>query len=77
MVEFLVETNNPDALIPPHLDAGDPFNAGGHLNHELYWESLCPVKESKFPKKSSKLGKAINESFGSIDHMIEIFTKAE
>ena len=41
------------------------FNGGGHINHTLFWENLCPEKKSP----SGALETAINESFGSFDAM--------
>ncbi len=42
------------------------FFLGGVLNHDLYWQSICP-KEKEEPK--GKLLKAILKRFGSIDEM--------
>ncbi len=39
-------------------------NAGGHYNHELFWEIMSP-KPEKSPDQ--KLGKAIEKDFGSFD----------
>ena len=41
------------------------FNGGGHLNHTLFWENLCPEKKAP----SGALEKAIIDSFGSFDKM--------
>ena len=41
------------------------FNGGGHINHTLFWENLCPEKKSP----TGALETAINESFGSFDAM--------
>ena len=41
------------------------FNGGGHVNHTLFWENLCPEKKAP----SGALEKAINDSFGSFDKM--------
>lgn len=41
------------------------FNGGGHLNHTLFWENLCPEKKAP----SGALETAINDSFGSFDAM--------
>jgi superoxide dismutase, Fe-Mn family len=43
-------------------------NAGGHFNHELFWNILTPQKDTK---PSADLEKAINESFGSMDVLKE------
>eukprot|EP00980_Cylindrotheca_fusiformis_P010096 scaffold2243_cov122-Cylindrotheca_fusiformis.AAC.12 len=40
------------------------FNGGGHINHTLFWENLCP--DSKY-KGDGVLAEAINERFGSLD----------
>jgi superoxide dismutase, Fe-Mn family len=39
-------------------------NAGGHYNHELFWETMSP-KPEKSPDQ--KLGRAIEKDFGSFD----------
>ena len=31
------------------------FNAGGHLNHEFFWDSLCPEEDSSLPDPGSEL----------------------
>lgn len=41
------------------------FNGGGHLNHTLFWENLCP--EKKTPKGA--LEQKIKESFGDFEAM--------
>ena len=50
------------------------FNGGGHLNHEFFWDNLCPVAESKVPAEGSDLSNAINSSFGSLDKFIAHFS---
>ena len=51
------------------------FNGGGHVNHSLYWENLAPKNKAggDLPSSGSKLTKCINDSWGSIDHMIKEF----
>ena len=41
------------------------FNGGGHVNHTLFWENLCPEKKAP----SGALEKAINDSFGDFEKM--------
>lgn len=31
------------------------FNGGGHLNHELFWETLCAPVDSERPEPDSRL----------------------
>ncbi|XP_024082087.1 superoxide dismutase [Mn], mitochondrial-like isoform X2 [Cimex lectularius] len=40
------------------------FNAGGHFNHSMYWENLCPGGS----EPSGKLLQALNSTFGSFDN---------
>lgn len=47
-------------------------NAGGYFNHMLFWENLTPDKTIP----SADLQKAIDENFGSINNMAELFNKA-
>ncbi|KAK6106159.1 Superoxide dismutase [Mn] 1 mitochondrial [Brugia pahangi] len=43
------------------------FNAGGHINHTLFWEGLTTVKDSGEP--NSELMSAIKKDFGSLEMM--------
>ncbi|GMH67052.1 hypothetical protein TrST_g523 [Triparma strigata] len=43
------------------------FNGGGHINHTLFWENLCPASESSPP--TGALAAAIEADFGSFDAM--------
>lgn len=49
-------------------------NAGGHFNHSLFWQLLCPAKEQKKP--SAQVLTRINARFGSIEKFQEAFEKA-
>lgn len=44
------------------------FNGGGHLNHSLFWNNLCPSDQSVL-KEDGALAAKINECFGSVDAM--------
>ena len=48
-------------------------NGGGFFNHNLFWETMSPNKGGK---PAGKLGKAIDESFGSFDAFKKSFSKA-
>lgn len=48
-------------------------NGGGHLNHSIFWPLL--KKDVSFDE-NSEFGKAILETFGSLDKFKEEFTKA-
>ena len=41
-------------------------NGGGYYNHSLFWKVMSPDGGGQ-PSATSKLGKAINKSFGSFD----------
>lgn len=45
------------------------FNGGGHLNHEFFWDSLCPVSQSAIPT-SGPLHDMIIEGWGTFDQFI-------
>lgn len=47
-------------------------NGGGHWNHSFFWEILSPSKTTP----SGKLLKKINDTFGSVEKMQEIFNSA-
>lgn len=51
------------------------FNGGGHLNHEFYWDSLCPVVDSERPEKGSRLEMYINHTWGDVDTFIARFNQ--
>lgn len=46
------------------------FNAGGYVNHGLYFENLAPPKSANATfSPDSVLGKAITDSFGTLDQL--------
>jgi len=54
----------------------DPIrnNAGGHYNHSLFWTVMCsPGTAAAGP--SGKLKTKVEDAFGSVDHMKELFTE--
>lgn len=46
------------------------YNAGGVLNHELYWNSISPNKQNK---PVGKIKKAIEDTFGSYEKFVDEF----
>lgn len=47
------------------------FNGGGHINHSLFWENLCPEGEGTLGDGALK--SAIESKWGSLDGFIEKF----
>jgi len=50
------------------------FNGGGHINHSIFWQNLCPEKDSGSP--SGPLMDAIARDFGSLEAMQEKLSAA-
>jgi len=52
------------------LEGALKFNGGGHLNHTLFWENLCPKGSSESElKDGGVLKSAIEEAYGDVDTM--------
>ena len=53
------------------------FNAGGHINHSLFWENLAPSSSgaSSASKAAPKLGAALAVTYGSVDAFKAKFEK--
>ncbi len=51
------------------------FNGGGHLNHSIFWEILCPVAEAS-SKPAGELATMIDRDFGSFEAFKEKLTNA-
>ncbi len=49
-------------------------NAGGHYNHELFWQCMRPKQEGNEPVGNLKL--AINKTFGSFENFKKQFSEA-
>ncbi|KAI1430819.1 manganese superoxide dismutase [Xylaria sp. CBS 124048] len=53
------------------------FNAGGHINHTLFWEGLSPASSSDSkPASAPSLVAAIEQTWGSQDAFKSAFTAA-
>ncbi|MGD9789086.1 MAG: superoxide dismutase [Phycisphaerales bacterium] len=51
-------------------------NAGGHLNHSMFWESMVASGKGGGGDPSGTLADAIKKSFGEISHFKDEFAKA-
>jgi len=50
------------------------FHGGGHVNHTIFWNNLCPAEESGDP--SGDLQKQLEHDFGSFSNFKEQFSAA-
>jgi superoxide dismutase, Fe-Mn family len=60
------------AKLPEAIRAAVKNNGGGHLNHDLFWNSLAPV--SSTPRGA--LAQALERDFGSVDAFRTKFNEA-
>mmetsp|Transcript_11062 Transcript_11062/g.15885 ORF Transcript_11062/g.15885 Transcript_11062/m.15885 type:complete len:223 (+) Transcript_11062:20-688(+) len=42
------------------------FNGGGHINHSIFWQNMCPSSESGSP--TGEVADLIDQSFGSFEN---------
>lgn len=68
-VELITNLN----AVPEAIRTAVRNNAGGHVNHTMFWQQL--KKDVPFPS-SSKFGAALTAAFGSLDAFKEQFNKA-
>lgn len=69
--EFKATNNLADML---KIQRDIKFNGGGHLNHEFFWDSLCPEVDSALPD-SGPLHDAIIASWGSHEEFVKVFNQ--
>ncbi|ORX95626.1 manganese and iron superoxide dismutase [Basidiobolus meristosporus CBS 931.73] len=55
------------------LQSALKFNAGGHINHSIFWTNLAPIKEGGGELPKGELSEAITRDFGSLDAFIKQF----
>jgi Fe-Mn family superoxide dismutase len=51
-------------------------NAGGHVNHSMFWQIMAPAGKGGGGAPSGPLADAINKAYGTFDHFKEEFGKA-
>jgi Fe-Mn family superoxide dismutase len=61
------------ARVPDELRTAVKNNGGGHLNHDIFWNSMAPESAARAP--SGPLAEALDEHFGSFDGFREKFGK--
>ena len=49
------------------------FNAGGHINHSIFWTNLAPKDQGGGSPPTGALADAINKQWGSLEAFIEQF----
>jgi Fe-Mn family superoxide dismutase len=60
--------------IPEEIRTKVRNNLGGTMNHNFFWQIMCPAEESsKFDLQSSTVGKEIIKTFASLDLFKEKF----
>jgi Fe-Mn family superoxide dismutase len=59
------------------LQAGIKFNAGGHINHSLFWQNLAPASSGHAKSSAApELVKQINAIWGDEENFKEAFSTA-
>lgn len=64
------------ADLPEDKRAAVRNNAGGHVNHSLFWQIMAPPGQGGGGQPSGALADAINAAFGSFDAFKEKFAAA-
>ena len=59
------------------IQQGIKFNAGGHINHSLFWQNLAPASSNEAKiSAASELVKQIKATWGDEDKFKEAFNAA-
>lgn len=75
LVSQATASSKGDIVSQLHLQIAINFNAGGHINHSLFWENLISASSPNANTSSApKLCAAIADRFGSIEKFQEKFT---
>src|SRR5580700_6035828 len=59
---------NQCAIVPENIRTAVRNNAGGHINHSMFWQIMAPGAGGS---PSGNVGQAINSAFGSFDQFKE------
>jgi Fe-Mn family superoxide dismutase len=55
------------ARVPDDIRTAVKNNGGGHLNHDIFWNSMAPAAASPASRPQGALAEAIERDFGSFD----------
>ncbi|EKJ74674.1 hypothetical protein FPSE_05142 [Fusarium pseudograminearum CS3096] len=73
---YATATSSSDIAGQIALQSAIKFNGGGHINHSLFWENLCPSSSpGSKPDSAPTLGAEISKTWGSIEAFQETFKK--
>jgi len=61
------------ARVPQEIRTAVKNNGGGHLNHDIFWNSMTPEAQAKAP--SGALAESFDRHFGSFDGFREKFSE--
>jgi Fe-Mn family superoxide dismutase len=74
LLSLATATSKNDIVAQLNLQAAINFNAGGHINHTLFWENLVPASSpSADPSSAPKLISALSARWGSFEKFQEAF----
>lgn len=62
--------------VPADKRAAVRNNAGGHVNHSMFWDLMAPAGKGGGGEPTGALASAINAAFGTFAHFKEEFAKA-
>lgn len=68
----IISQASADLVAQLHLQAAISFNAGGHINHTLFWENLTP--QSSYSNPGPAITKSIEARWSSIQGFKDAFT---
>ncbi|TVY88416.1 Superoxide dismutase [Mn], mitochondrial [Lachnellula willkommii] len=75
LASLTTATSKHDIVASLHLQNALTFNAGGHINHTLFWENLVPASSPHAqPTAAPQLVAALSARFGSLARFQEKFT---
>ncbi|MFN7020569.1 MAG: superoxide dismutase [Phycisphaerales bacterium] len=64
------------AELPDGIRTAVRNNAGGHVNHAMFWSIMAPSGKGGGGEPTDALAKAINAAYGNFSHFKEEFAKA-